>query len=200
MSVSLGYPINSIAVDPETGMVFATRCTQQPMRLHRLGGGRDEREGGSHPSTALFLPPTVAVNPSTGLAYVSGDQLVALNATNGNVVFKVDSLLCGTFSNMVVIPSLNEVAAVSFGVALRAGLRRLDGGIGEHVLSPSGRPVRGFRPKHRPAHRDALWGIAPDAFGRGPSRDFFGALIAFPVATSRGNVDRALVSGNGGTC
>ena len=113
MSVSLGYPINSIAVDQETGMVFAVGCTSSPCdSIASVVNGTSGRVVATlrlHSSSA----PTVAVNPTTGLAYVSGDQLVALNVTNGNVVFKVDPLICSVFSNMVVIPSLNEVAAVS---------------------------------------------------------------------------------------
>ena len=92
MSVSLGYPITSIAVDPETGMVFAAGCTYTPCDsiASAVNGTSGEVVATLrlHSSSA----PAVVVNPSAGLAYVSGDQLVALNATNGNVVFEVNPL------------------------------------------------------------------------------------------------------------
>jgi hypothetical protein len=194
--VPLGYPINSIAVDPETGMVFATGCTSSPC---------DSIASVVNGTTGMVVatlrlpsssPPTVTVNPSTGLAYVSGDQLVALNATNGNVVFKVDPLLCGIFSNMVVIPSLNEVAAVSLAWPY---VLVYDGSTGALVNMYS-LPAEGQFVAFDPSTNQlivTLYGASlqtPSAGGQ------VGALIAFPVATSRGSVDSAFVGSGGQNC
>ncbi len=200
VSVSLGYPITSIAVDPETGMVFAAGCTYTPCDsiASAVNGTSGEVVATLrlHSSSA----PTVVVNPSAGLAYVSGDQLVALNATNGNVVFEVNPLECGIFSNMVVIPSLNEVAAVSLAWPY---VLVYDGSTGALVNMYS-LPAEGQFVAFDPSTNQlmvTLYGASlqtPSAGGQYGA--FVGALIAFPVASSPGSVDSALVNGGGGTC
>ena len=173
-NVSLGYPADSIAVDPQTGMVFAAGCGEQYPVCNSIASVVNGTSGKVVAVLRLnsSQPPAVAVNPFTDLAYVSGDQLVALNGTNGDVVYKVNPLECGSFNNMVVIPYLNEVAAAGPGPYVLV----YDGSTGalvEHVLSPCQSFVRRFRPSHRPAHRDTLGGIAPVAWGatsRGANR------------------------------
>jgi hypothetical protein len=199
-SVSLDYPINSIAVDPETGMVFAAGCTTNPCdSIASVVNGTSGKVVATVRLHSSYAP-TVAVNPTTGLAYISGDQLVALNATNGNVVFKVDPLECGIFSNMVAIPSLNEIAAVSLAWPY---VVVYDGSTGALVNMYS-LPAEGQSVAFDSSTSQlivTLYGASlqtPSAGGQFGA--FVGALIAFPVATSRGSVDSALAGSGGLNC
>ncbi|MDG7020785.1 MAG: hypothetical protein JRN23_02500, partial [Nitrososphaerota archaeon] len=55
----------------------------------------------------------MTVDPATDIVYVSGEaQLVALNGTNGNVIFKSNPQTCGPFIDMAVIPPRNQVLMV----------------------------------------------------------------------------------------
>ena len=117
-SVRLSFAPGEVAVDPYTNTVYAYGCTTvtvcDPLHLAIING------------TSGSLVATVSVNssingtmnsdygrmvldPSTDVVYVSeGSQLVALNGTNGNVIFDVYPDTCGP-STIAVIPSLDQV-------------------------------------------------------------------------------------------
>jgi hypothetical protein len=192
-NVSLGYPADSIAVDPQTGMVFAAGCGEQYPVCDSIASVVNGTSGRIVASLRLnsSRPPAVVVNPTTNLAYVSGDQLVALNGTNGDVVYKVNPLECSGINNLVVIPHLNEVAATVPGAYVLV----YDGSTGALVDMYS-LPANANFVAFDPAIDQlivTLWGLSLQGVP-------VGALIAFNVAASRGSVDSALVNGNGGTC
>jgi hypothetical protein len=185
-NVSLGYPADSISVDPETGMVFAAGCGEQYPVCDSIASVVNGTSGRVVATLELnsSTPPTVAVNPSTDLAYVSGDQLVALNGTSGAMVFKVNPLECGGITDMVVIPYLNEVAATVPGAYVLV----YDGSTGVLVDMYS-LPTTGQTVAFDPSTDQLIVALWPAD-----------TLIAFNLAASRGSVDSALVNGDGGTC
>ena len=196
-NVSLGYPADSIAVDPQTGMVFATGCHE--VQFPACNSVASVVNGTSGVAVATLRlnssqSPSVAVDPSTDLAYVSGDQLVALNGTTGDVMYKVNPFECGGILNMVAIPYLNEVAATVPGNYVLV----YDGSTGALVdmySLPASPNFVAFDPSTDQLIV-TLWGASLQS----PSLLPAGALIAFHLAASRGSVDSALVNGNGGAC
>jgi YVTN family beta-propeller protein len=114
-NTSLGYWANSLAVDPQTNVVFAVGCYQgfvcdsvvsvvdgtNGRILNKITLGNDAY-------------PRVTMNLVTHVAYVSGSaQLVALNGTTGRILFQVNSMVCGPFDSMAADPSSNQLLVVS---------------------------------------------------------------------------------------
>jgi hypothetical protein len=107
---------------------------------------------------------------------------VALNGTNGKVIYSVNPLECGPFDSMAVIPSSNEVAAIS-----------LDWNYVFVYDGPSGKLQNMF-----------LLSSTPQFVSFNPNTGEFyvtlsGQLLSFPNVRSTGNVDSALV-GSGQNC
>jgi hypothetical protein len=119
-NVSLGFAPVGVAVDPYTGMVYADGCTEPAagvcgsQQLAIING----TSGSLVTTVSLYnaFYPSIAVDPSTGIVYVTGgSQLAAVNGTSGNVIFRVYPQTCGPFSqsiNVAVIPSLDEVVMI----------------------------------------------------------------------------------------
>jgi hypothetical protein len=121
-SVPLSFEPGAVAVDPYTHTVYAYGCTTitdcNPLHLAIVNG-----TSGSLVATVSLNSSTngtmassyglMALDPSTDIVYVSeGSQLVALNGTNGNVIFKVYPDTCGP-SSIAVIPSLDQVVMIT---------------------------------------------------------------------------------------
>jgi hypothetical protein len=109
-SVRLSFVPDQVAVDPYTRMVYALGCIGATNYL--CGSQQFAIINGTGIATVSLNSSaygTMALDPLTDVVYVSGgSQLVALNATNGRVIFKANSETCGQ-SAIAVIPSLDQV-------------------------------------------------------------------------------------------
>jgi hypothetical protein len=187
-NVSLGYPVYYVAVNPETNMVYAAGCP---------GGFVCDSSVSIVNGTSGTLLTTVnlhdmsnsglTVNSGTNIVYVSGYNLVALNGTNGKVIFSVNPLTCG-LSNMIVIPYLNEVAATAGNYVLL-----YDGATGTllNMYSIPNGPWRGpgsvaFNPQSNELYTDV-------------ASEFLSQFVSFPNVASTGAVDSTLM-GSGQNC
>jgi len=191
-NVSLGYPASNIAVDPETSMVFAVGCGEQGPACDSIAtvvnGTSGKVVDTLHLNSSQLS--TVAVNPPADLAYVSGDQFVALNGTTGAVVYSVNSLECGGTTSMAVIPYLDEVAVTGPWPYVLV----YDGSTGALVNMYSVPLSGGYFVAFEPSMSELVISLQTNHLPP------MGAVMAFRLADSRGSVDSALVYGNGGTC
>ncbi len=112
--VPLPHSPDSIAVDPSTNMIIGAGCVGSfvcDSVAYIVNGTSNSLVanvtlgGGSYPR--------VAVNTVHHLFYVSGDTLAAINATNGQVVFKVNPQECGPFDSMAYVQNTDQIAAIS---------------------------------------------------------------------------------------
>lgn len=114
-NISLGYWADSIAVDSNTHMVYAVGCAGSFV----CGSHASVINGSSETlldtvNIGSWGYPRVAVDPKTDVAYVTGvTQLVALNGRSGKVIFNSNSLVCGPFDSVAIIPSSNQVLAIT---------------------------------------------------------------------------------------
>jgi len=183
-NISLGYLAYSVALDPKTGMVFVAGCDVQGVVCNSMAsvvnGTAEALVATVHLGSYTYQ--SMAVNPETNVVYVSGwDQLVALNGTNGDVIYSVNPLDCGP-SSLAVIPSSNQLATVS--------------GSGNYVLVYDGASGALVNMYSLPS------GLESFAFDSNTGEFYItqsGQLVSFPNAASTGSVDSALV-GNGQNC
>jgi len=189
-NISLGYQAYGVALDPKKGMVFAVGCDTQGIVCNSMVSvvnGTDEALVATVRLGSEYGP-SMAVDPETDVVYVSGeDQLVALNGTNGDIIFKANPLVCA-LDGMTVIPSSDQLVAVS------------GTGKGNYVLvydGASGALVNMY------SFPSGLQSVAFDSgtgeFYATQSGEFLSQLVSFPNAASTGSVDSALI-GNGQGC
>ena len=191
-NISFGYPVYSVAVNSETDMIYLAGCPDffvcnSEVALVNGTSATLVRTVKLH----TYDYPELAVNSATNVVYVFGDPatLVALNGTNGNVIFSVNPLVCGGIANMVIIPHLNEVAAAANNNYTLV----YDGATGKllNMYSIPNGPWSGpwsvaFNPQSDELYVDV-------------SSELSSQLVAFPNAASTGAVDSALM-GSGQNC
>lgn len=184
VNISLGYQAYSVALDQKTGMVFVAGCDVQGIVCNSMASVVNGTSEALVATVHLGSPTyqSMAVNPETNVVYVSGwARLVALNGTNGDVIYSVNPLDCGP-SSMAVIPSSNQLAAVSR--------------TGNYVLVYDGASGALVNMYSLPS------GLESFAFDSNTGEFYItqsGQLVSFPNAASTGSVDSALV-GNGQGC
>jgi DNA-binding beta-propeller fold protein YncE len=184
-NISFGHPVNSVAVNSETDMVYSAGCLDSftcESELALVNGTSATLV--TTVKLGTYDYPELAVNPATNVVYVSGDPatLVALNGTNGNVIFRVNPLVCGGISNMVVVPYLNEVAAAANNNFTLV----YDGATGKLLNMYS------ISNGHRSGPLSVAFNPQSDELYIGVSGEF-SQLVAFPNAASTGSVDSALM-------
>jgi len=114
-NISLEFEPYFVAINPQSNAVYVVGC-------HQIGLACDEMASivnGTTEATVATIPlnssyyPSMTANPTTNVFYASGgSELVALNGTNGNVIFDSNPQTCGPFPDMAVIPSSNQVIMV----------------------------------------------------------------------------------------
>jgi len=111
-NVSIGYSPYDIAVDPSTGLVYSDGCQQEGLVCDSWASIVNGTSGRIVSKTELGSAdyPTMTLDTETHVLYVSGgQQLAAINGTDGDVIFNVNPQTCGPFTSMVVDPSTNLV-------------------------------------------------------------------------------------------
>ena len=115
-NVSLGFAPLEVAVDPYTGMVSADGCMGESadlcnsQQLAIIKGNSGSLVTTVSLDSPIYSP--IAMDPSTDIVHIAaGSQLVAVNGTSGNVIFKVYPQTCWPFS-IAVISSLDQAAMV----------------------------------------------------------------------------------------
>jgi len=115
-SVPLLFDPIEVAVNPYTGMVYADGCMGATtnlcvsQQLAIINGTSGALVATLDLSSPIYGPMTL--DPSTGIVYVGGgSQLVAVNGTSGNIMFRVYPQTCGP-SSIALIPSLHQVVMV----------------------------------------------------------------------------------------
>jgi YVTN family beta-propeller protein len=187
-NISLGYWADSVALNPKTDMIYAAGC-------HVLGTVCNSMASVVNGTSKTLVStihldfysyPRVAVNPRTDVVYVSGDRLVALNGTNGKVIYSVSPQECGPFDSMAVIQSSNQV----IGQTLNNNyLLVYNGATGMlvNMYSISNTPqFVAFNPNTNEFYVTVWEGHQAQ-------------LLSFPNMTSTGNVDSSLM-GSGQNC
>ena len=114
-NISLGFSPHNIAVDPHTGMIAAAGCDQQGLACDAVVSIVNGTSGTLVTTVKLNSAyyTTMAMDPMTNIVYASGtSELVALNGTNGNMVFNSNPQTCGPFLDMAVIPLSDQVLMV----------------------------------------------------------------------------------------
>lgn len=116
-NVSLGFAPYDIAVNPYSDTVYVDGCSN----FFVCGSEVAIVNGTTGTLTATIDLgsadyPTMALDPVTGVLYVSGgQQLAALNGTNGDVIFNENPQTCGPFTGIVVDPLSNLVLTAPSG-------------------------------------------------------------------------------------
>jgi hypothetical protein len=185
-NVSIGFPPDGIAVDPQTDMVYADGCSGG---ISLACGSQFALVNGTSATlvatVALYSGgyPTMALNPKTHVVDVSGDGLAAINGITGSLIFNVNPQTCGPFTTMVVDPPSNLVytAAVNYDYLLA-----YDGATGKlvNMYSFSSTPVPvALNPNNGELY---LWTTA-------------GRFISIHMLSAPGNVNSAL-NGAGRQC
>lgn len=113
-NASLGFSPEDVALNPWTDMVYADGCSNS-----FVCGSEVAIVNGTSGTIATTVDlrwgsyPMMTMNPSTNVLYVAGGaQLVALNGTDGQVVFSSNPQTCSPFLDMAIIPSSNQVLMV----------------------------------------------------------------------------------------
>lgn len=182
-NVSVGYPVNSVAVNPETHMVYAAGCHAEGI----VCNSKVSIVNGTSESLVTTVNlgdydyPELAANPATNVVYVSGARLVALNGSNGNVIFSVNPLECGPFINMAVIPYLNEVAAAPQDYNYVLVYNGTTGALLNMYSISNGPESVAFNPGS-----DELYATV--------SGEYRAQVLSFPNAATIGSADSALMS------
>lgn len=114
-NVSLGYRATNVALNQETNMVYTVGCDQIGLACDSVVSIVNGTSGALvttvHLGSAYYS--TMTYDQATNVVYVSGEaELVALNGTNGHVIFRTNPETCGPFLDMGVIPSANRVLMV----------------------------------------------------------------------------------------
>jgi DNA-binding beta-propeller fold protein YncE len=125
--------------------------------------------------------PTVAVNPETNFAYVTGLGVGALSGANLDSAFRLDPAACGPIDQLAVIPSSNQVAMIP---RFTGYLLVYDGVLGNLVNMyslPSSDSTYPSYVAFDPITNE--WYVATNA----------GQLISFHNVTATGNMNSALI-------
>lgn len=113
-NISLGYRAGDMAIDLKTNMVYIDGCTlsgtECPTKVSIVNG----TSGTLVTTEPTYLLNTVAItiDPTTNVVYTAGGPLLALNGSNGNVIFHTSVETCGLFLGMAVIPSTDQVLMI----------------------------------------------------------------------------------------
>lgn len=112
--VSLGFDVSGMALDASTNMLYVSGCTTI-LACGSAVAFVDARTATL--VTTVYLNsgyfPAIAIDPSTNLLYVSGEgQLLALNGSDGKMVFDSYPQTCGPFLGMAIIPSSHQVLLI----------------------------------------------------------------------------------------
>lgn len=119
-NISLGHWANSLAIDPYTNMIYAVGCSGVSLgpcglQVSIVNGTSRTLLRTVHLGSNAYSRVTMDVK--TDIVYVFVDaQLVALNGTNGKVIYYSNPQICGAFDSIAAIPSSNEVLAVPPGL------------------------------------------------------------------------------------
>lgn len=114
-NVSLGMYLDSVAVDPNTNMVAAAGCKNEGLICNDTAF----IVNGTSDSIVATVPlgggsyPLVAANTDYDIFYVSDGALVALNETNGKVVFNVPQQECASFNSMTFARNTGHLLVIS---------------------------------------------------------------------------------------
>jgi hypothetical protein len=114
-NVSLGFSPYDVALNRYTHMVYAVGCDQQGLAcdsmLSIVNGTSGTLVKTISLQSAYYSP--IALNLRTNVVYASSEaQLLALNGTDGSVIFRWDPQTCA-LGDMAIIPSSNRVLAVA---------------------------------------------------------------------------------------
>ena len=113
-NVSLGFSPYGIALDHWTDLVYADGCANSFVcgsEVAIINGTSGTLVTTVDLGSAFY--PTMTMNPSTNVLYVAGREgLVALNGTDGQVIFDSNTQTCGPFLDMAIIPASNQVLMV----------------------------------------------------------------------------------------
>jgi len=112
-NVSLGFSPYDVTVDHWTNMVYADGCANSFVCVSEVAivnGTSGNLVTTVDLRSAGF--PAMTMNPSTDVLYVTGAALVALNGTDGQVIFSSNPQTCGPFLDMAIIPASNQVLMV----------------------------------------------------------------------------------------
>jgi DNA-binding beta-propeller fold protein YncE len=183
-NVSLGYWANSVAVNPKTNMLYTAGCNVVGTGCNSAASVVNGTSNTLVRTVRLnsYSGPRIAMDPKADVVYVSGDRLVALNGTDGNVIYIVNPQECPPIDSMAVITSSNEVIAQTPNGNY---MLVYDGATGKvvnmYTLSSSLQFV--------------AFNSATNEFYVSTSAE----LLAFPNFVSTGNVDTSLL-GSGQNC
>jgi hypothetical protein len=183
-NISVAFQPFEITLDPKTGFVYADGCDVIGLVCSPGEAIVDGKSGAIVATLQLGSPPSMALDPTTHIVYVSGEQqFAAFNGITGKVIFSVDPQTCGPFTNMVVDPSANLVYTAPGNSNY---LLAYDGATGKlvnmYVFENS---------------------IDQVAFNPSTSELYVhtaGHLIALRPLASTGNVDTSLIAPRGGFC
>jgi len=113
-NVSLGFSPYDVALDHWTDFVYADGCANSFVcgsEVAIVNGTSGTLVTTVDLQSAYY--PAMTMNPSTDVLYVSGmEELVALNGTDGQVIFDSNPQTCGPFLDMAIITASNQVLMV----------------------------------------------------------------------------------------
>jgi len=110
----LGFDVSGMVLDTATDTLYVSGCTTV------LACGSAVAIVDAKTATLVTTVdlnsqffPAIAVNPSTNVLYVSGEgQLLALNGSDGKMIFDSYTQTCGPFLGMAIIPSSDQVLLI----------------------------------------------------------------------------------------
>ncbi len=178
-----GWSGNDVTVDPKTGMVYAVGCRTEGL----VCGGPVSVINGTSETVANTIDlntgsyPTVAVNPETNFAYVTGLGVGALSGTNLDAAFRLDPAACGPIDQVAVIPSSNQVAMIPRFTGYLLVYDGTSGNLVNMYSLPSSDSTYPSYVAFDPITNE--WYVATNA----------GQLVSFHNVTATGNVNSALI-------
>jgi len=109
-NVSIGYWANDIVVNPQLNLIYAVGCNQQGLVCNStvsvVNGTTAKLMNETRLGSLSYA--TATIDEETGMVYVSGDSLVALNPY-GTVIYNYYPDTCGPFISMADDPETNQV-------------------------------------------------------------------------------------------
>jgi hypothetical protein len=183
-NVSLGYWANSVTLNPKTNMIYTAGCNVEGTVCNLAASVVNGTSNTLVRTVRLdsYAGPRIAMDPMTDVVYVSGDRLVALDGTNGNVIFSVNPQECPPVDSMAVVQSSNQIIAQTLS--------------GSYLLvydGATGKVVNMYTLSSPPQF--VAFNSSTNEFYVTTS----GELLAFPNFVSTGNVDSSLL-GSGQNC
>ncbi len=183
-NISLGYWANGLAIDPYTHTIYPVGCAGSFVcgsEVSIVNGTSGTLLTTVHLGSAYY--PRVTMDPKTNVVYASGEaQLVALNGTNGKIIYDSNPQTCGPFDSMAVIPSSNQVLAVSLNYDYLQVYEGATGALVNMYSFPSTPQYVAFNPDTNELYVTLS-----------------GQLLTFHNVASTGNVNSTLV-GSGQNC